>query len=99
MEATLIAIIPVIVKIVTEQMRADILHMLMGSKCCKWSKNKMKKLHDMLDAVEPDLEIITEAVSRISGELEKLEYEDEEVSESVIKQYINQIWPPMRTTI
>ena len=96
MEASIVALIPVLVQVITNQLREDLLHMLMGTKCCKWSKNKVRKLHEMLVAIEPDIDAIQETVRRlsapISSDASELEYDE------YILNIINKIWP-QRTEI
>ena len=99
MEASIIALIPVLVKVITEQLREDLLHMLMGSKCCRWSKRKIKKLHDMLSHIEPDIDAIQEIVRRISTIEEDDDPEDEQQYASMILEYVNMIFPQKITEI
>ena len=92
MEASILTLVPILVKVITDQIREDLLHMLMGTKCCRWSKNKVKRLHDLLVSVEPDIDAIQEAVRRMSLDIpatqeEELEYEE------YITEKVNEIWP------
>ena len=93
MEATIIALVPVLVKVITEQLRQDLLHMLMGSKCCRWSKRKIKKLHDMLAHIEPDIDAIQDIVRRISTIEQDDDPDDEEQFQSLVMEYVNKIFP------
>ena len=92
MEATVVALVPVLVEIITNQLREDLLHMLMGTKCCKWSKNKVRKLYRLLGAIEPDIDAIQETVKRLSSEIPSDAPNELEYDEYIIN-LINKIWP------
>jgi hypothetical protein len=97
MEAVVISIIPIVIKKVTDQLREDLLHMLMGTKCCKWSKNKIKKLHSMLAVIDIEMEEMQERVRSVSQSIipqyeEEPTQEDIETFELNIKRLIDSIF-------
>ena len=93
MEATIVALVPVLVKVITEQLREDLLHMLMGTKCCRWSKRKVRKLYDMLNHIEPDIDAIQDVVRRATMIEQDDDPEDDEQFQSLIMEYVNKIFP------
>lgn len=98
MEAAIISLVPVLVKVITEQVRKDVCHMLMDSKCCRWSKRKIKKLYDMLEMIDPNVEEIQETIHRMTMIPEDDDPEDEEQYQSMIMEYVNKIFPQKQIT-
>jgi len=99
MESAVIALVPVIVKVVTEQLREDLLHMLMGTKCCRWSKRKIRKLYELLNHIEPDIDAIQEVVRRATMIEEDEDPDDAGQFESLIYEYMNKIFPAVKHNI
>ena len=93
MESAVVALVPVLVKVITEQLREDLLHMLMGTKCCRWSKRKVRKLYDMLNHIEPDIDAIQDVVRRATMIEEDDNPDDEEQFQSLVMEYVNKIFP------
>jgi len=99
METAVIALVPVIVKVVTEQLREDLLHMLMGTKCCRWSKRKVRKLYELLNHIEPDIDAIQDVVRRATIIEEDEDPDDAGQFESLVYEYMNKIFPAVKHNI